>query len=153
MTKEITVSTSGDKAGEVSQEKLQEKLMLFQLMEKQMEVLNQQRTMINSRLVEIETTRVALKETHKLKPDNEAIVPIGSGLYVKAIIKKKDILTDIGANIIEENDIKGALAILDGRKNDLEKTAEHLEHQTNGISKQLNELGPYLQKMAGNMQG
>ena len=151
MTKEVTVSTG--KTGErVSQERFQEKLLLFQLMEKQLEALRQQGALAEARVVELETTRAALKDIERLKEGNETLIPLGSGLYTKARITSKEILTELGASVMLEKDIKKAITFLDERKKELEKAAGHIEEQASEVMERLNELGPELQKMAVQFQ-
>jgi prefoldin alpha subunit len=151
MTKEVTVSAG--KSGEgISQEKLQEKLLLFQLMEKQLEVLRQQGAMAEARMIELETTRAVLRDIERLKEGNETLVPLGSGLHTKARITSKEILTELGANVMLEKDIKTATAFLDERSKELEKAARHIEEQAGEVMESLNELGPELQKMAAQIQ-
>jgi prefoldin alpha subunit len=150
MTEEVTVSTEGKDVP--TQERLQEKLLLFQLMEKQLEVLRQQGAMAEARVVEIESTRAALNDIEKLREGNETLVPLGSGLYARAKIASKEILTELGASVMLEKDIKKATAFLDERKSELDKAAEQIGEQASDIMERLNELGPELQRMAAELK-
>ena len=149
MTKEITVP-AGDK--KITQEDLQEKLMFFQLMEKQLETLGQHKSMVDTRLTEIETTKSAIREIDELKPENEALVPLGSGIYTKARITKKKLLTELGASVMKENDSNTAIAFLDERKKDIEHAGRQIDEQIADITKKLQEIGPELQAMSAQSQ-
>lgn len=149
MTKEITVP--GPKQG-VTQQNLQEKLMLFQLMEKQLETLAQHQSMIDMRLTEAETTRSAIDELEKVGSGNETLVPIGTGLYAKASVTGKTLLAELGANVMKANSFHEARGFLDRRKKELDKAGKQIEEQVKDITEKLNELGPELQKMASQAQ-
>ncbi len=146
MTKEVIVSTGGKEAP--TQQKLQEKLQLFQLMEKHLDALRQQGAMAEARVMELEATGAALMDIETLKEGNETLIPLGSGLYTKARITSKEILTELGASVMLEKNIKEATAFLDERKRELEKAAAQIEEQAGEVMERLNELGPELQKMA-----
>ncbi len=151
MTKEITVKTG--KKEEFTQEKLQEKLMLFQIMEKQMESMRQQGTMIEQRLMEIETSKAALREIDNLKPGNETLIPLGSGLYTRATITDKQVMTEVGAGIMKEKSSKQAIAFLEERKGDVEKVGKQLGGEMERIADKLQDMAPELQKMAAQVRG
>jgi prefoldin alpha subunit len=151
MTKEVTVP-SGGASQAPSQQQFQEQLMLFQLMEKQLEVLKQQINMAESRIIEIETTKSALHDIKDLKEGNETLIPLGSGLYTHAKITNKEILTELGARVMVKQDIPKATAFLEERKVELDKAAKHIEAQAIEITERLQELGPELQKMAAQVQ-
>ena len=153
MTKEITVSTGSTPGQDVTQEKLQEKLMLFQLMEKQLETLNQHNAMVESRMVEIDTTINAVGEIEGLGKDNETLVPLGSGLYIRARIMGDTVLAELGASVMKEKGFKGAVAFLRARREELEKASKQIDGQIGEISRNLNELGPELQRMSAHVQG
>jgi prefoldin alpha subunit len=136
----------------VTQENLQEKLMLFQLMEKQLETLAQHQSMVDARIAEAETTKAAIAEVRKLGTGNEALVPLGTGLYAKATITGKTLLTELGANVMKENDFTAAGVFLDKRIKELEKAGKQIEDQVKDITEKLNEIGPELQKMAAQVQ-
>ncbi len=152
MTKEITVSSPDGEQGGITQENLQEKLMLFQLMEKQLETLGQHKNMVETRIVEIEATKGALEEIGRLKPDNENLIPLGSGIYTRAKITDKKFLTELGASVMKDNDMEGALEFLEARKDELLRAAKQIDDQAGDISRKLNEIGPELQKMAAQIQ-
>lgn len=150
MTKEITVP-SNPKGG-VTQQNLQEKFMLFQLMEKQLETLAQHQSMIDMRLTEAETTRSAIDELEKVGSGNETLVPIGTGLYAKASVTGKSLLTELGANVMKASSFPEARGFLERRKKELEKAGKQIDEQVKDITSKLNELGPELQKMAAQAQ-
>jgi prefoldin alpha subunit len=127
-------------------------MLLFQLMEKQLETLGQHRQMVDARLVELDTTKLAIEEIEKLKPENETLIPLGSGIYTRARITEKDFLTELGANVMKQNSTRSALSFLDKRREDLEKAAKQIDDQAADITKKIQEMGPELQRMAAQLQ-
>ncbi len=151
MTKDISVNT-GDQE-RVTQENVQEKFMIYQLMERQVEQLGEHRNMVDNRMVEIETTRNALNEIEGLEKDNEALVPLGSGIYTRVRITTKDVLEELGAGTMQESDINGAKAFLDKRKKELDNAGSQIDEQVAELNRRLAELRPELQRIAAQLQG
>lgn len=145
MTEEVRVSSDGRNN---SQEKLQEKLMLFQLMEKQLEVLKQQGSLAENRSAELETASSTLRDMEKLKGGNEILFPLGGGLYGRASSTSKEILAELGAGVVMKKSIKEAAEFLEERKKEIRKAAEQIEEQTNTLVERLNELAPEIQRMS-----
>ena len=152
MTKNITVDTGGGKQ-EVTQEKLQEKLMIFQLMEKQLESLRQQGMMLEQRLMEIETSKAVIQEIGKLKEGNEALIPLGSGLYTKATMTGNQVMTEVGSGVMKEKSFKAAAAFLESRKGELEKVGMELQKEMERITHDLQHMGAELQEMTTMVRG
>jgi len=151
MTKEITVPKTGK--APVTQEQVQEKLMMFQLMEKQLESMRQQAMMIEQRLMEIETTKAALKEIGSLKQGNDALVPIGSGLFIKASIREKEkVMTEIGSNIMKKKSLADARQYLGTRQKEIEIAGHSLNHEMEKVSGHLQKMGPELQELANQVR-
>jgi prefoldin alpha subunit len=149
MVKDVKVPDGKEKT---SQEELQEKLFLFQILEKHLETLKQQGTLIETRLVEIETTRAAIDEINKLKDDNETLVPLGSGLYVKGRIIHKEILTELGASVMLKKSLTEVIDFLDDKRKELEKVAKQIEEQANEVIGKMNDIGPEIQRMAAQVR-
>ncbi len=152
MTREITVPAAKENENQASQEKLQEKFMLFQLMEKQLETLGQHSAMVESRMAEIDTTISAVSEIKGLGKDNETLVPLGSGLYIKARVMGDSVLAELGAGVMKEKDFSDSVSFLMERKTELEKVSKQISEQITDITKGLNELGPELQSMASRIR-
>jgi prefoldin alpha subunit len=150
MTKEITVP-SGPKQG-VTQQNLQEKLMLFQLMERQLDAMRQQGALLEQRIVEIDTSLTALEEIARLKDDNEALIPIGSGLFARARITSKKIMTELGARVMKDKSVKEAGSFLEERKKEIEKVEKNVQKEMAEISRSLQRMAPELQRMSDELQ-
>jgi prefoldin alpha subunit len=148
MAKEITVSSDGKAGEKPSQERLQERLLLFQLMEKQLEILKQQGTLAGARTAELETAGSTLRDIESLRDSNEILVPLGGGLYTKARVTSKEMLAELGAGVVMKKSIKAAGDFLDERKRELMKAADQIEEQAGELVERLNELGPEIQRMA-----
>ena len=110
--------------------------------------------MIEQRLMEIETTKAALGEIKSLKPGNEALVPLGSGLFVKASISERErVLTEIGSGVMKKKSIADARQYLGTRQKEIEVAGHRLQHEMEKISSQLQRLGPELQELANQVRG
>ncbi len=108
--------------------------------------------MSEARMIEIETTRAVLSDIGELKDSNETLIPLGSGLYGRARITSKDILTEVGAGVMLKKGTKGASVFLDERKKDIDNVARQIDAHASEMMKRMNELGPELQRMAADIK-
>jgi prefoldin alpha subunit len=127
---------------------IQQKMLVYQLLQSQLEQLKQQMVILENRLLEIESARQAI---HDLKPsstDKDTIIPLGSGFYVQGKIEGGKILSDIGAGILSEKNNTAAVGLLEEKKDELEKLKDDTETNYNNVLKSINDMLPELQALA-----
>jgi prefoldin alpha subunit len=123
-----------------TQKQLQEKVILYQLMQKQLEELSQNAMLIDRKYAEFDLTRQALDDVEGLKEKNEILIPLGSGMFSAGKVTEKKIVTEIGAGILLEKDPASARAFIDEKKKEIEKLAQEMQGEIVGISSSLNSL-------------
>ena len=128
-------------------QKAQELLLLYQLLQKNIELLSQQLSMAEKSLLEIEVSEHAVHDFEQLAENTEMIVPLGSNCfaYGKSTEKKK-LLVGVGANLVVSKDAKETLAFLAARKAEIEKVRTKLETEIKHSLDKINELTPQLQQ-------
>lgn len=125
----------------MDEKEMQEKMILYQIMQKHMESLGQNATLLERRYEEMEMTRQALEDIGKLKEKNDILVPVGSGFFTRGKISDfKDMLVDIGAGIFMDKDPGSSKRLLEDRKKEIEKLADELQHEMNEVSSRINTL-------------
>ena len=104
-----------------NQEKeMQEKVILYQLLQRHLESLSQNAVMLERRYEEMEATRMALEDIEKLK-GNEILVPLGSGLFSYGkITDSGKMLVDAGAGVFMDKDPDSSKRLLEDKKKELE---------------------------------
>jgi len=143
--KDIKVDTEKEKKAE-----LQQKLVVYQLMQKHLEELREQALMLERKFVELETAKQTLSDLEKTKKGNELFFPLGAGIYAKANVHdNKDLMMDLGAGIVARKSPASAKKILEEREKEIEDSGKGLQDEMTTTAAKLNEIANELQKMAG----
>jgi prefoldin alpha subunit len=138
-----------EKAGHEMQESLQEKAILYQILQKHLENLTQNAVMLERRYEEIEATRMALEDIGKLKEKNEILIPLGSGFFTYGrITEPGKMLADAGAGMFMDKDSASSKALLADKKEEIEKIAGELQNEMSEVSSRLNSLTSELESMS-----
>lgn len=127
---------------------LQEKILQYKLLEDRLKQLAQQRSLLLSKLPEMEATKETLDEVLKSK-ENEILVSIGSATYAKGkLIKTDKVIVEVGANVALEKSIEGACEILEKRKKNLESAIKKFENEINVVYQTLIKLEPEIRRLS-----
>jgi len=139
---------------ETNKEKeLQEKVLVYQIMQKHLEELGQSALLLDRKYAEIEAAREAFEDITKLKEKNEVLVPIGNGIFSHGkITETQKFLVEVGAGILMEKDPESARKFLEEKKNEIEKLAEELQAEINETSERMNSLAAEIEKAASKHQ-
>jgi len=133
----------------MSKEKLQEKYVLYQLLNQNLEGLKQQMQLVEQQFIEVKTTMLSIEDLKKMGKKNEIFLPIGSGCYGKGnIMENNEILVNVGAGIFIDKKAAAAKSFLEKRVEELEKASDEIQAQMERIAKQMNELGFEIQELA-----
>jgi prefoldin alpha subunit len=133
----------------MTKEKLQEKYVLFQLFQQNLETLRQQLEMIERRLLEVRTTSQAMKEIGKAKGNEDILIPFGSGCYGNGkITDKANVLVDLGAGVMIKKGLEEAQLFLKKKEEELEKASKEVQEEMNKVASKINELGSEIQILA-----
>ena len=127
-----------------SKEELQQKLMLYQLLQGQLEDIRKQATMLQEQFSDIESSRQSLEDISKLTEARETLIPVGNGVFAHASLKKGTVLVNVGAGVLIKKTPEEATAILNQKIQDVEKLTEGLQKEANGYIMKLQELGQEL---------
>jgi prefoldin alpha subunit len=148
MYKKEDKETEGGKAAFNQEKEIQEKVILYQLLQKHLESLMQNAVMIERRYEEIEATRLALEDIGKSKA-SEILVPLGSGFFTYGkITDSGKMLADVGAGIFMDRDPESSKTLLEDRKKELEKVAEEMQHEIMDVSTRLNSIAMELEGLS-----
>jgi len=134
------------KAQQEKEQELQQKLLLYQLLQAQLEEFKKQAALLQARFIEIESTRLAVEDVKKVKENNELLIPLGSGMYVNGKMLKGDLLVDIGAGIMTKKPAAEADTLLETKKKEIESLSENLQKEMMAVIAKINEIGEELQK-------
>lgn len=128
---------------------LQEKYILYQLLQQNMEKLRQQIELIERQLIEIKNTEEVFRDFKKRRGSDDVLIPLGSGCYGSGSVKNlKNVLVNIGANIMVSKPVESAKLFLNEREKELEKSAKEIQEQMVKIAKEIDETAVDIQKLA-----
>jgi len=138
-----------DKKEQESEKEMQEKVILYQLLQRHLESLSQNAVMLERRYEEIEATRLALEDIEKLKEKSEILVPLGSGLFTYGkITDSGKMLVDAGAGVFMDKDPESSKRLLEDKKKELEKLAKDMQDEIMDVSSRLNSIAIELEGLS-----
>lgn len=133
----------------MSEEKLQEKYLLYQLLQQNLESLRQQLELVERQFVEIKTTEQVFKDLGGRKGVDDVLIPLGSGCYGRGkVTDVKTILVNLGANVMANKKLGPAKLFLREREKELENAGEEIQEQIIKIANHINETAIEIQGMA-----
>ena len=118
---------------------VQEKYMQMQMIEQQMQQVQKQLKIIDQQMQELAMTDQALDELKNTKEGTEILVPMASGIFVKAELKdNKNLAVNVGADTVVKKDVDEAKNLI--------------TTQLEEVTKMQQELNANLEKLAGSAQ-
>jgi len=125
---------------------MQEKIMQYQELQQNLQMLEQYKQGVLSALQEISSTQETLKELQKAKNEDEVLFPIGSGILVPGKLNNsKEALTSIGSKTL-------VMKTLDESTNFLQKRREEQEEILVNLDRQIQEQYSNVQKIMTEVQ-
>jgi prefoldin alpha subunit len=122
--------------------------------EQQAQILQRRIELINASLQEIALSSESLDELKNIGEDNEVLMPLGSGIYVKAeIIGKEKVIFSLGAEIAAEKDVTSTQLSLDQRSMALQNALQTTGQQLQQLANTMNELNRTAQTIARKIRG
>ena len=108
--------------GEEKQEQMQKKYFEYQTLEQQMKQIKEQLEMFDKQLSDLNDVRNALAEIGTIKEGTEILVPISSGIFLKAKIDATNkVLVNVGAGTTVEKPLNEASGLLDDQEVEINK--------------------------------
>ncbi|MBI4175867.1 MAG: prefoldin subunit alpha [Candidatus Aenigmarchaeota archaeon] len=139
----------------MKQEEVQEKLIMYQLLQKHLEELRNQGFILERKYLELEATRQAVNDIKSAGATrNEAIIPLGSGFFAYGkLADSSRMLVDVGADVLVNKNIADSESAIEEKKKDIERVVQQLQAEMNGVVQQINAIGMVLEKALQEMQG
>ena len=110
-----------------------QKIIEIRLLENQINQLEQQITLIDRQILELQIMQTNLDDIKKIKNDN-ALVPIGKDIFVESDIKSADkVLVNVGYGIFVKKTTEGAKDILEKQNKKLLDIRKEVINEVNNI--------------------
>lgn len=126
-------------------EELERKLIQFQLLQTNLQMLHERENIIIQRLDELEQTNQTIDELKK----GEALISLGSGNFVSGkILESGKVLVGVGGGVAIRKDKKEAKRILSGRVAELQDMLKELSVQEQSLIAEMQKLQPEIQELS-----
>ncbi len=130
------------------QQELQENYMKFQTLQNQRNKSIQQIKALEEQITELGLVRKGLDDIEDTKTDTEMLVPISSGIFLKAkLIEAEELVINVGSNVAVTKKMPDAKKLLDEQSDKMNKVYQQLitditnmEMQINTLQKKVEEL-------------
>lgn len=130
-----------------NEKELQQKVLVYQIMQQQIQQLHQQAQLIEKTFIEAEATKQAINDLKNANENAEIILSIGSGYFTHAKATNKDsILSEVGSGIVINSTYEEALENLETKKKELEEEAENVTKQITITANRIKEITNELEK-------
>ena len=131
----------------MSEEQAQQLLYQMQMMEGYLSELSQKETTIVSIIREASSAIQSLK-TIDTKTDNETLVPVGLGTFIKTkVVPNEKLILNIGAGIAIEKDKDSAISFLELRLKEMQVALQETSNQKQQISASLEQGKQQMEQM------
>jgi prefoldin alpha subunit len=129
------------------EQEMQENLILYQLLQKHLEELSNQATLLEGRLMELENTSGTLSDLKGMKEKGELVFSLGSGCYGYGRLDDRGkVMVDIGAGTLVNKTPAQAESFLEEKKEEIKKLSEKLVKEVSEVSERMNTLAAEIQK-------
>ena len=127
---------------------LQEKYMQMQLIEQQMQQVQKQLKIIEGQIQELNLTEQALDDLKTTKPGTEILVPMASGIFVKAELKEnKELAINVGADTVVKKDVDEAKKLITDQIEEVTKMQQELNSNLEKLALSAQMVEKELQKL------
>lgn len=141
------------KEGTDKRQELQDVLMQLDAHKQRMDAISNEINIVQSNILELNTTIQALSILNDSKAGSEILVPLGSGSFVRAELKEKDrILVGVGAGLSIEKTLDDAEKALKTRLDEVSKLLSRLQDAASDVSSKAFELNKLAEKLSHDLQ-
>jgi len=128
------------------EKELQEKALVYKILESRLESFAKQRDLLVQRMIELESTIESIKELGKTK--DEVLFPLGSSAYTFGKTTSGKMIVEVGAGVALEETPEEAMKILEDRKKEVEDVLKNIQNQMIDVVNKLDILSQELQSLA-----
>ena len=113
-----------------AEENIQNLYMEFQMLNNAIKQMEKQSQVLENQLMELVSTNQSLEDIQKVKEGTEILVPLNSGIYVKAELKDSaSFIVNIGSSIALSKDVNATRKIIEEQISEIGKMRENLAEE------------------------
>ena len=113
-----------------AEENIQNLYMEFQMLNNAIKQMEKQSQVLENQLMELVSTNQSLEDIQKVKEGTEILVPLSSGIYIKAELKDStSFIVNIGSSIALSKDVNATRKIIEEQISEIGKMRENLAEE------------------------
>jgi len=133
---------------EENKKEIQEKYMQMQMIEQQMQQVQKQMKVIEQQTQELNLTEQALDDLKNTKTGTEILVPLASGIFVKAELKdNEELAINIGADTVVKKNVEEAKKLITEQLGEVTKMQQEFNINLEKLALSAQVLEKELQKL------
>lgn len=133
---------------EENRKQLQEKYMQMQMIEQQMQQVQKQLKVIDQQIQELNLTEQALNDIKDTKVGSEILVPMASGIFVKAELKdNKELAINVGADTVVKKNVDDAKRLINDQISEVNNMQQQLNANLEKLASSAQLIEKELQKL------
>jgi prefoldin alpha subunit len=137
----------------VSPEEFQKMVYLYQLLQEQQGMLNEQLELLQQQIVSASVAKATMTGLQDLQADDEIIVPMGTMAFTRAkLIDPTKVMVGVSKQVVIEKDLPEGLAFIERMLQNYDKIQEKLSKELDEVNKKLHEMEPYINAIYQGMQ-
>ncbi|MCX6711989.1 MAG: prefoldin subunit alpha [Candidatus Woesearchaeota archaeon] len=111
-------------------QELQEKYIELQILDQTIRQIQQQLSILDQQLFELQRLNENLDEISKVNINSEILTPLGAGVFIKTQLKdNKDIFMNVGSNIITKKTVEESKNIINEQLQKIKLTISEMEEE------------------------
>ena len=131
-----------------NEKKAQELYMQLQMIQENAKQIYKQLQVAESQLMELVMTSQSLDDFRQINENTEIFVPLNSGIFAKAELKKADeLLVNVGANVVVKKDISSTKKLVERQVEQLRDIRERMVSDLKKLTMQGGMIEEELQKL------
>lgn len=131
-----------------NEKKAQELYMQLQMIQENAKQIYKQLQMAEGQFMDLAMTSQSLDEFRQIKEKTEIFVPLNSGIFARAELKKADeLIVNVGANVAVKKDISSTKKLVDKQVEQLREIRERMASDLKKLTTQGGMIEEELQKL------
>lgn len=103
---------------ENKKQELEKKIIEFSILDSRIKELEQNLTLLEKQIAELQSCLLSLDELKNIKKDTEMLSPISPGVFTKSkLVNNSEVIVDIGAKVLCKKTVNGAKEIIQNKLN------------------------------------
>ncbi len=124
----------------------QRTIMDLQMQEQRIKQLEAQINAIQKQAGEMQGITESLETIDKSEKENEVLLPIGRGIFVKNKITSKNVLLNIGSGVVIEKNAKDTIKLVNEQTRKLSQMSQEYQEEIINISRKIEQTISKLQQ-------